>query len=125
MSKSRRQHAHSRKLESLHRDMDKLLAEEKERESRRPPTEKTSAEVECERVWSERFKSMLTPEYLQAMDESLAHMRRMHHQMESLTDRLTHQLRQYKRSGLGSYRTKRLRKKMQTHREKELQARGL
>jgi len=125
MSKSRRQRAHNRKLEALHHRAEELITGIESRLSRHYP-EKTPLQLEIERKISENLKSELfTPEYMQAWQETTDRIALIGHQLHSLNGRLRHQIEQRRPAGLGSYRTKRLRKKMQTYKEKELRARGL
>jgi hypothetical protein len=122
MSKSRRQRAYTRKLDAIRQRADELLAEWAPKRAEYEPTRTLVYEQKA----SEYLKSVFTPEYMESWNASLKQTESTHHAISTLSGRLQAQLQQHRPSyGLGSYRTKRLRKKMYTWWEKELRARGL
>lgn len=122
MSKSRRQRTYARKLDAIRRQADELLMEQESKRVYHEP----SSNLAYEQAAQEYLMSVSTPEYIEAYSSIIEEMRRTNQATSTLLGRLQHHLAQHRPAeGLGSYRTKRLRKKMYAWREKEMQARGL
>lgn len=107
MSKSRRARSIKRKLAAVQAKIESIIAESNKHEQ-----PKSSAQLEFERIQSERLRAIFTPEYMESWEASTAWMEAQSRKINSMAGRLKHRLEHDHRPLAGSCRTKRLRKKM-------------
>jgi hypothetical protein len=127
VSKARRQRARDRRMEALRLSIERWkvsMAAIDERHAANRSPEALAREQERDRAQAERLRNLFTPEYLQEMRESSERMARINHEMSTINGILQKRLREYRPSGLGSCRTRRLRKKMAAHVQRRDLAKG-